>query len=297
MTKSSDESESAQPAADTQDTNARRELLEEIIRTQQAAAHGLAAGRSLSESSQRMVDLTGTLIPIVEAAPPDLLRDSLSRQVLSGFREYRSNIDAVTRGFSPIAQKLQTAVSSTMSAAAITITSSAWPSDHSFANIEPLLKLQSQWIKLPTVQQMLRDLHLDVPRGDRRSTVELLQDAERALAVPGSSADYGAAVTVPLREAINVAVDELLKRRPVTSKTGNKLGEKIEALASQCGRITNTPETVARVGESAARLLEELSGTKNTNADRDRVQALFVQGLGVLEDIADLIDASKLRTT
>jgi len=123
----------------------------------------------------------------------------------------------------------------------------------------------------------------------------LLQDAERALAVTASDADYGAGVTVPLREAIHTAVDELLKRSRVTSKIGGGLEEKIAALASQCGRATNTPETVARVAETASRLLDELSGTKNKTAGRERVRTLFVQGLAVLKDIVDLVDPTKLR--
>ena len=243
-----------------------------------------------------MTDLAGTLMPIVERAPTTLFKDSLSSQILTGLREYRSNLEAVNCDLAPLAQRIQTTVSSTMSAASIAVSSTDWSESYGFPNIEPLLHLQRQWIMPATVKELLHALGLDVSRGQNSSALALLQDAERALAVTGHDAAYGAGVTIPLREAIHVAVDELLKRRPVTSRIDGGLKGKITALASQCGRPTNTSEAIDRVAESAACLIDELSATKNKNADRGRVRTLFVQGLGVLESVANLIDASKLRS-
>lgn len=291
----SDDSSSLENVTTERVAEQRRELLEELARAQQQAAAGIAAGRSLTKSNQRMMDFLEALRPIAETAPSLLFRDPLFIQITGGLREYRLNFDTAVRDASVLAMRIQTTVSSTISTASVTVTSTDWPASHGFATIEPLLMLQQQELEPQTVLALLSHMQLDEPRGERRSPVDLLKDAERSLAITASDADYGAGVTVPLREAIHTVVDELLKRRPITSKVGSGLGEKISALASQCGRATNTRETIARVAETASRLVNELSGTKNKTTNRQRVRTLFVQGLGVLKNIVDLIDPNKLR--
>ena len=140
--------------ANDQDAEQRRELLEELAQAQQQAAAGIAAGRSLIESNQRMMDFAGTLKPIVETAPSRLFRDPLSSQIIGGLKEYRSSFETAFSDVSALAKRIQTAVSSTMSATSITVTSTDWTEPHGFATIEPLLKLQRQWVEPSTMREM-----------------------------------------------------------------------------------------------------------------------------------------------
>jgi len=151
-------------------------------------------------------------------------------------------------------------------------------------------------VDVTKVKEAMRALALDVGHGPIRSPLQLLQSAEDALRRPFADEGYATAVLVPLRESIQGCVDELLKKRPTTEKTGS-CSSKVASIARHCGKIALSPDHVDRVAATTHALINELSAAKDRQMDRDRIVSLFDQGVSLLQDLVSLIDAAKLRTS
>ena len=140
----------------------------------------------------------------------------------------------------------------------------------------------------------MRTLGLDLRHGRVRSALECLESSQQALNAPFTDQGYETAVLVPLREAIEVSIEELLKRRREQRPTGG-WQSKVRDLGVQLGKPVLSETHFERVGATTHTLIKELSGGKSYAMTREGIAALFDQGVSLLGDICRLVDMSKLR--
>lgn len=117
-----------------------------------------------------------------------------------------------------------------------------------------------------------------------------------------STAPYSTSSLLPLRSAVNSAVDALWQLRPSQvpanelPKAGfGKDGRKVMNICSQLGKAMLSEPNFERIAEEADAVLNELSGSKQGNRDRDIEVKLFDQASLLLMAFLSAIDETKLR--
>jgi len=159
-------------------------------------------------------------------------------------------------------------------------------------------RLQQTLERFPLTEQAqssMRRLGLDRRGGSRRAPPELLAEARGALELPGFQEGGPASVLIPLRECIEAAIAELLRRRP-TQEPAGKAREKLTSLGRQCRRDGLDEAYFERLAVEADPLLNDLSGAKQGDMPRERVNELFHRGLLFLNSLLDGMDESRLRS-
>src|SRR2546425_4128039 len=153
-------------------------------------------------------------------------------------------------------------------------------------------RLQQTLERFPLTEQAqssMRRLGLDRRGGSRRAPPELLAQARGALELPGFQEGGPASVLIPLRERIEAAIAELLRRRP-TQEPAGKAREKLTSLGRQCRRDGLDEAYFERRAVEADPLLNDLSGAKQGDMPRERVNELFHRGLLFLNSLLDGMD-------
>jgi len=136
----------------------------------------------------------------------------------------------------------------------------------------------------------IRRLKLDQREGDRRTPMELLEEARSSFG-SGPTSDL-----IPMRECILATTAELVRRRATQEPTGRKFSEKMATLAGQCAR-DGLPATHFEVlGADGDRLLDDLSKSKQAGLSREEVSELFYRSLALLNALLDSIDETRLRS-
>ena len=97
-----------------------------------------------------------------------------------------------------------------------------------------------------------------------------------------------------LRESINAAVSELLRRRP-NQEPARKLGDKIKSIGRQCNYEYLNQEHFEGIATNAEVLVNECSEMKQTKVTRNRLKELSNRGLLILYTLLSSIDENRLR--
>jgi hypothetical protein len=140
----------------------------------------------------------------------------------------------------------------------------------------------------------MKNLGLDNRGGRSRPATDLLAESKAAMERPVIGDGGPPSILLPLRESINVAVAELLRRRQQQEPTGNAK-DKIESIGRHCRHASYTASYFEKIGDEALKLLNELSGGKQAAYARDHLQALFIRGTLLLNSLLEGIDENKLR--
>jgi hypothetical protein len=83
------------------------------------------------------------------------------------------------------------------------------------------------------VTDLIRTFHLDIASPGKKSTLELFETAHRAYEVPVSKGNPVITSLLPLREAVESAIDELLRRRPQQMPSGSSYSKKLLSIGNQ----------------------------------------------------------------
>ena len=138
-------------------------------------------------------------------------------------------------------------------------------------------------------------LRLTTTGGGGHSTLSLLRQADQALKAPSDKEVAPSAVLIPLRESINRAFADLLKRRPQQEKTKNDK-EKVMSICKQCCRDGVEVEQIEAYANEAYDLTNLLSKAKQEMLTRDRVRELMNRGLVFLLAFFRILDEKKMRS-
>ena len=121
-----------------------------------------------------------------------------------------------------------------------------------------------------------------------KSALALLKDAQAGFGVTP------AAALIPLRESIEAAISELLRRRPKQGPAP-KLKDKIISIGGQCGRSGLVAGHFDILAFNGAVLIDQLSGAKQGDLTLDGVSELFNRGLVFLITLSSSLDETPFK--
>jgi len=144
------------------------------------------------------------------------------------------------------------------------------------------------------LESAFRRLRLDVGGRNQESALQLLAISHEALKTPSGAEPGAAAVLIPLREAIDRTLNDLLRRSPGQERTRN-IRRKVESVCARLGTAGLPNSDVERLINEAAELIPELSCGKQQVFKVSEIQALFIRGKAFLRTLLEAIDEDKLR--
>ena len=205
-----------------------------VTKTKEQARDTQITLGNLGTRIQVVIDDADAFLPLVPYIKPDkieglaVLWDDVSRQ--TGF--VKSSLDEVfptTDSVSGSASITTATISGVFSGDINSI--SPEPSFHA------ALSHFNQVITRPTLRDevisLLRIFHLDVASPGKKSPLELFQTAHLAFDTPISQSNPVITSLVPMREAVESVIDELIRRRPYQEATGASHRKKIQSIAAQ----------------------------------------------------------------
>ena len=144
------------------------------------------------------------------------------------------------------------------------------------------------------LEQDVRRLGLEVARADQRSALQLLAASHDALRTPSGAEVDPVAVLIPLREAVNRSLADLLQRRPCQEPTP-RVSDKVRSICEQLGRPNLPHGEIERLAEEARRLSDDLSAAKQDALRSVETRALFLRGKAFLRALLCAVDETRLR--
>jgi len=144
------------------------------------------------------------------------------------------------------------------------------------------------------LEKEVRRLNLTTSQGGHESVLSLVQQAEQAFNIPSVKEISPSAVLIPLREAINRAFDDLLKRRPKQEKAKSRRDKTI-SICEQCLRSGVAKEQIELLANEANDLNNLLSAAKQAVMNRNQVRELMNRGFVFLRNFLGIIDENKMR--
>lgn len=296
------ELESGQCEMSDEPVKKKNELLRLLSAVESQAPNLEALGQDIARSARLSRDIASCVRDLVSQIPHDnLVPDEQWNQQIDGWRSW----EAVANGL----QGSHTLVNSFVAVSeATTVTTSGAMFDLTFISpaspplqkaIETAKTRFSQAVeRFPLADEArasMKRLHLDSRGGTYRTAMELLIEAEGALDRPVFNEGGPVSVLIPLRECINVAVSELIRRRP-TQEPASKIQDKIASIGQQCARPGLVQDHFACLGANATKLLDDLSAAKQAEVSRERLTEIFHRGLLLLNALMNSIDEARLRS-
>jgi hypothetical protein len=136
---------------------------------------------------------------------------------------------------------------------------------------------------------------LDKSQGTRRSPLDLLKDSQLALEHPAGAESSTVGVLIALREAIDGAIADVLRRCPSPEERTRHFDDKILSIGRRCSKTGILSDYFDELGTSGKKLYATLSETKQISVSRDQLFLLFDAGLLFLQTFLDGIDETKLH--
>ena len=140
----------------------------------------------------------------------------------------------------------------------------------------------------------MRRLGLDNGPSMLRAPITLLEEALGAVERPVMDEGGPVSVFIALRECINAAITEMIRRRP-TQEVARSFEAKILSLGRQCGVRGLPGSHFERLASDGKKLVDDLSAGKQYVASRERLIDLFNDGLLYLKGLLESIDTARLR--
>jgi hypothetical protein len=215
----------------------------------------IQAGRLSQDVAPEMAEVYAT-IPANSLPRPDWERE------IGNWTSWRASISQMSKYMPSITGMTVSSVNSAYSTA-----STSWfgaqgnlgkPMPPAFANVTKVIERYESADKAIAA---MKKLGLDNRGGMSRPATELLAEAKAAMERPLVGDGGPPSILLPLRESINVAIAELLRRRPQQEPTGNAK-DKIVSIGRHCGHASLASGYFEKIGDEALKLLNELSGGK-----------------------------------
>lgn len=274
---------------DEESETQKKKLLDLLEKTPEKAEEIRRQLRDLEQSIQLAGEAAEPLREIVSAIPPESLpKDEWALQV----RVWSSwDVDTDKIRGALFSQNIFVASSS----AAVSTSSGIIrfiDLGRRYPQVEPartrLRQVMERGQLLEGVRGAMRRLSLDKRAGDYRTPLELLEDTANAFGNAPSP------VLLPLRETIDGAIAELIRRRPSQEPTKSHAA-KVESLGRQCAQAGLASTHFTDLGITWAQLHRTLSDAKQADMPPERISELFYQGLAFLKALLDALDERKFR--
>ena len=148
------------------------------------------------------------------------------------------------------------------------------------------------------VVNLINNLNLNIGASGRKSALQQFEAAWAAYEMPVTSDLPINTSLIPIREAVNTTINELLFRRPKQEPTKNEQS-KIISIGNQLAQEGISKSTIEswalKWGKPQEGLLDKLSGAKNNDLPRTEWQNLLLQATQFLKELLLGLDPSKFR--
>jgi hypothetical protein len=285
----------------SEDLHKQKEELIRLIATAEPEAKKLEGfGNELVESARFAQDVVAPLTELIKHVPPNQLTSEEVTRQIEGWRHWHDTtrnlqaIQAMVNSFGAVTQAVTN--TSVIRVMPIFVTSPPGPPPSPAAESarKTLSQALDRYRLVDRAVASMRRLGLDSRRGSSRTGVDLLNEARGAIERPLVGGGGPVSVLITLRECIDSVITELVRRRP-RQEVARGWAEKVASVGRQCAHPSLLADHFSRLGADAATLMNQLSGAKQTDMDRDRLIDSFNQGLLFLSAFMDSIDEGKLR--
>ena len=275
----------------------KEEFVTEISEAKSEAARLEALGQEIARVGRYVQDVAGPMGDLVSALPAETLSAEVWERETQGWRAFRVAAGKVEKYRTVVSSLSATslAATSTSTGMLVTIATSITPPSPKVQSATS--QLHEALASLPLADRAhasMRRLGLDRGATGRRAPLDLLEEARGALERPAVQQGGAPSTLLTLRESINGAMTDLLRRRAKQEPAG-KDSEKVVSIGRQCGRDGLDPGYFDRLAAQAGPLLDELSGSKNAEMPREQVTRLFNRGVLFLVALLEGINETRLR--
>jgi hypothetical protein len=277
----------------------KEEWLQILNNVPSAAARIEAMGQHMIQAARLSQDIAGPVRDIITNLPSGALPAAELNRGLESWKEWKRMADQVQNA-EPLASGFVASVYATTNTVASGV-------GGCFPIVAPTsqpvqaarTRLSQVLARRPLVDQarsLMMRLGLHSRGGAARSALDLLDEALGALERPVVNEGGPTSVLVSLRESIDAAITELIRRRPIQEKVSvSGWRGKVLSLGHHCGRSSLSATQFDRLGSEAETLMGNLSRFKQRAAPRTQLSELFSGGIAFLNALLSSIDESKLR--
>lgn len=290
----------------------KEELIRLIADVEQEANKLESLGQGLVESARLTQDVAEPLVRLFRQVPPNQMPPEGWARQIEGWEALHDSATSI--------QAMQTNVSAfsamTASTASMSVTgvlgifgrlapapppsvtgvmgmSSGFPAPPP-AEMESFFRILERQPLAEKATASMQRLGLDRRGGNLRSPLDLLNEARGAMERPVVRSGGPVSVLISLRECIDAVITEHLRRRPKQESATSWSG-KVISVGSQCAGPSLPANHFDGLGADAKTLMDQLSGAKQADMDRDRLMWFFIQGLLFLNALMESIDEGKLK--
>ncbi len=230
-----------------------------------------------------------------ESAPDDsVLPAETWTRLKAGWAAYNQEVDRLS-----VSMEAPSTATATGQAVALTTTNTeqvlrSWIGPSEMTAYEDLQAILHRPDLVKDALQVVRDLGLDVVHPGKRSAISMIEEVQAALACPPGEAPSPSAVLIPAREAIQTILATLLPRRP-QQEPARTDRLKVESIGRQCGATQLAQDHFERLGAELERLIDELSGGKQSTSTTSALGTLFDQALQFLIAFLSSLNDKRMR--
>jgi hypothetical protein len=274
----------------------KKEYLELLAKTPGQAQRLGSISREIIQAAQLSEDVATPLGEIIADLPADKLSLEQWEQLIAGQRKWLQNAVRLERSMADSA-RIFAASSSVMGS---TSTSAAHVLVYQVPQAPKIQAAQKELGRVleraPLVESArvsMKRLGLDRRVGERKSARELLDEAKTELDYPSGAVGGEVAVLLTLRSAIEAALSELVRRRPVQEPTSNNR-EKVRSIGRHCA-LAGLEDQFELLASPWHEIINTLSSKKETAIPRAELIFHFQRGVFVLDALLKIVDEKKLR--
>ena len=284
----------------TNEESEKKDKLLEILGNAKKDADNLtSAGRDIVKKGQFAADLANCSEEYIRCLPDDsFFSPQQWDNQINAWTQWREEAGHAYAKFR--IQALDFASDSTSVATSAAISSvyipslpqpSQAPARKAYERYEQLLE---QLNEIKEFEAELNRLGLVSPGSGHEGILSLLRQSDHAFKMPSTKEVSPSAVLIPLREAINKSLADLLPKRPQQEAANGHRG-KITSICKQCSRDGVSSTQIDQLANQAEELNNLLSRSKQDAMTRDRVRELMNRGFILLRSFLKTIDDNKLR--
>lgn len=289
----------------TEQDNKKRELLGILDDVERKAEDIESNGREIVQQGRFIRDLVRLNKEFIQVVPDDSYLSSENWEYQRSVWQHLLNQASVAKIKLQEMKPLVFATDSTSASATVSASSiisiksiSSLPQDaqgSAYKIHDKFEQFLEQSNLIAKITNEINRLGLSISSTGNESPLSLLKQSEQAYKAPSVNEVAPSAVLIPLREAINRILADMLPRRPEQEETGKNPGIKIRSICKQCSHDTVDSTLIENLANEADDLNGLFSNSKQAVIRRNEVRELMNRGLVLILDFLRMIDEHKMR--
>ena len=276
------------------DDQAKKAKLLHILKDVDSVAATIESlGQGMIHAARLSRDVASPMLDIITNLPTGSLEPGQLDIILASWGDWTDSANQL-KGSQPALSSFVAVSSGTTNTAVSFVLNNFFPSQQVQEAKTKLFQVLDRSPLVEQVRSSMIRLGLNSRGGTSRTALDLLDEAQAALERPVVKDGGPTSVLISLRESIDAAITELIRRRPVQEKAHGWNG-KVLSLGQHCAYSGLPTAHFDRLGTETDRLMDRLSSYKQDRLHRDAMNELFMEGITLLKALLDGIDESKLK--